>query len=345
MRDRALKRSVRPTQTVLGVWYRGRTRAVDRALTDFGAEESFGRAAKRFEEHYGYEVGRTSVLRIVESYAKEAESYVAERLSKMDTAYQERLKQRPGVAAMLVEMDGCEIRTGTMKRKETREKTAIRKLPKKERVEAWRDVRLGLVRPMESVDKTYVGGMKSYDAIGDDLFSAAVGRGLSSNTKVVGVADGGNGIMEQLQSKFASFQFILDFAHFKEHLFETAEAMALQSDAKERWISRMIENCRTGHVAKSLKWLRSRRGRGKSSCLRLANYLQRFDKSVHYDAYQNAGYPIGSGEIESGHRVVPQRRLKLPGACWNPTNINPMLAIRILRENGWWHDFWKSRAA
>jgi hypothetical protein len=318
---------------------------VDRALTDFGSEESFGRAAKRFQEHYGYEVGRTSVLRIVESYAKQAESYVAERLSKMDAAYQEPLKKRPGVAAMLVEMDGCEIRTGTLKRKKTGQKTAIRKLPKKERVEAWRDVRLGLVRPMESVDKTYVGGMKSYEAIGEALFSAAVGRGLSSSTTVVGVADGGNGIMEQLDSKFANFQFILDFAHFKQHLYEAADAMALKSGAKDRWISRMIENCQTGRVVKSLKWLRTRRGRGKSACLRLANYLERFEKSVHYDAYRDAGYPIGSGEIESGHRVVPQRRLKLPGACWNPSTVNPMLAMRVLRENDWWHDFWKSRAA
>ena len=35
--------------------------AVQRALTDFGAEESFGQAAKRFEEHYGWEINRATV--------------------------------------------------------------------------------------------------------------------------------------------------------------------------------------------------------------------------------------------------------------------------------------------
>jgi hypothetical protein len=34
--------------------------AVKRALTDFGAEESFGQAAKRFQEHYGWQVERSS---------------------------------------------------------------------------------------------------------------------------------------------------------------------------------------------------------------------------------------------------------------------------------------------
>jgi len=52
------------------------------------------------------------------------------------------------------------------------------------------------------------------------------------------------------------------------------------------------------------------------------------------------GYPIGSGEIESAHKSVPQKRLKIPGASWNPNSINPMPALRILRADDWWEDFW-----
>ena len=50
-------------------------------------------------------------------------------------------------------------------------------------------------------------------------------------------------------------------------------------------------------------------------------------------------YPKVSGEIESAHRYIPQKRLKIPGATWHPDNINPMLALRIIRANNWWHDF------
>src|SRR5690606_40850649 len=59
-----------------------RTPAVERALTDFGAEESFGQAAKRFLEHYGFEVGRTTVLRVVERHAEAAQKFVHERLEE-----------------------------------------------------------------------------------------------------------------------------------------------------------------------------------------------------------------------------------------------------------------------
>lgn len=40
---------------------------VKRALTDFGSEESFGQACKRFEEHYGWKVERSYVRRYVDS--------------------------------------------------------------------------------------------------------------------------------------------------------------------------------------------------------------------------------------------------------------------------------------
>ena len=52
----------------------------------------------------------------------------------------------------------------------------------------------------------------------------------------------------------------------------------------------------------------------------------------------------GSGEVESAHRYIPQKRMKIPGACWSPATINPMLALRVMRENDWWEPFWESEA-
>jgi hypothetical protein len=72
-------------------------------------------------------------------------------------------------------------------------------------------------------------------------------------------------------------------------------------------------------------------------------YLQRFGDAVCYDAFRRAGYPVGSGEIESAHKSLPQQRLKLPGACWHPDSLHPMMALRVVRANGWWDDFWEDR--
>ena len=44
-------------------------------MTDFGAEESFGQAAKRFKEHYGWAINRATVrARSRENSAKSTEN-------------------------------------------------------------------------------------------------------------------------------------------------------------------------------------------------------------------------------------------------------------------------------
>ncbi|KFB69358.1 MAG: hypothetical protein CAPSK01_001104 [Candidatus Accumulibacter vicinus] len=64
-----------------------------------------------------------------------------------------------------------------------------------------------------------------------------------------------------------------------------------------------------------------------------------------YQAAIEAGLPIGSGEVESAHRDVIQKRLKLPGAWWTPENAQAMLNLRVTRANGGWDRYWDALAA
>ncbi len=74
---------------------------------------------------------------------------------------------------------------------------------------------------------------------------------------------------------------------------------------------------------------------------RLCKYLQGFSDCINYHRLLSLGLPIGSGEIESAHRYIPQKRLKIPGVTWHPDNINPMLGLLILQANNCWSDFWQ----
>ena len=336
--------SARPTRTTLRLTSSGRSPSVERALTDFGAAESFGRAAKRFKEHYGWEIGRTTVLRVVEQRAHQAERYVAQRLQEASLAYNTPIATRPGVEEMLVELDGCEIRTGTLVAAGTGEKSEVRGLDKRKRNQEWRDVRVGFARPLTEMTRTYVAAMADYDIVTDQLFSAAVDRGLSERTQVVGVADGGNGLREALDAKFADMRFILDRPHFKGHLYETADAMGLEGAAREQWVAAVVVDCEVGNAPVVVETLRGFEGPGDKRAHCLAKYLDRFSDAVDYDKARASGYPTGSGEVESAHRYIPQKRLKIPGACWQPATINPMLALRVMRENQWWEPFWAAEA-
>ena len=63
--DKNTRIGARPVKEQLRIEHGDLSLAVQRALTDFGAEESFGQAAKRFEEHYGWEINRATVRREV----------------------------------------------------------------------------------------------------------------------------------------------------------------------------------------------------------------------------------------------------------------------------------------
>jgi hypothetical protein len=192
--------------------------------------------------------------------------------------------------------------------------------------------------------RTYIAAMADYDVVTDQLFCAAIDRGLSERTQVVGVADGGNGLREALDEKFAGMRFILDRPHFKSHLYETADAMKLDGATREDWVAAAVVECEAGKALTVVETLRGFEGPGDERAHCLANYLDRFSDAVDYEKARASGYPTGSGEVESAHRYIPQKRLKIPGACWSPGTINPMLALRVMRENEWWEPFWAADA-
>jgi len=331
----------RPVKERLKVSHATRTPAVERALADFGAEESFAQASVRFAEHYGFCVGASTVGRVVTSVAREAAEYLAEKLTAAEVEYERARAGRHGVAELLAELDGCEIRTVQC---QTIRDGATQKIISRMRELEWREVRVGLAGRLGSATRTYVARLGSYAEIGRDLFRAAIIEGLSPATKVIGVADGGQGLREELALQFPRLQFILDKSHVVGHLYETAEALAYDGRRREQWVTRKVAQLSAGGVKKVLRELR-RKAQSCERAGRLRAYLERFQDALCYDRFKAAGYPVGSGEVESAHRYIPQKRLKIAGASWKAETVNQMLALRLIRANGWWAEFWQQRQA
>jgi hypothetical protein len=184
--------------------------------------------------------------------------------------------------------------------------------------------------------------MSKYPEIVQQLVSAACDQGMKPNTPVIALADGGNGLREALESRFPNLKFILDRPHLKQHLYATAEAIGLDGGNRQGWVRQQIDLIDSGKVSQVLETLTNYQGKGSERVQNLCQYLERFSDAVHYDYFRAQGLPLGSGEVESAHRYIPQKRLKIPGACWHPNTINPMLALRIIRANNWWQDFWQT---
>jgi hypothetical protein len=203
--------SSKPLIDEMNITHQGRSEAVHRALSDFGIEDSFATAAVRFKEHYHYKIGPSAVSRSTKSTALQAMEYIENKLSDIDS---DQIQQATSIEKMLVELDGCELRTARLVPVEdSTETTPVYNNPKKEKIINWRDVRLGFVRPLDSKSKTFVGKMDCYQNVVSQMHSAAVCIGMTPETKIIGVADGGIGLSEELTRQFPSMQFILDKSH------------------------------------------------------------------------------------------------------------------------------------
>jgi hypothetical protein len=334
------------TAAGLGIKNNNRSTAVEDALADFGSEHSFDEAAAMFERHYKFKVSDTTIRKITESYGSAAERFIQDKLEKYVEADEKSSAPTRQLEKIFLGFDGCSIRTGTLESIEPNSGTPmLLKTPsgrlKCKRIEEWRDVRLGFAKePHENARKWFVGGMKDFPTLVKDLFNLCLGMGMNEKTKPVATSDGGNGLYEELDRQFCELQFILDYYHFKEHLYDTAKEMGLNEKTKDTWVREKESLAWEGRITDLIQSLQAEYEKTEVDRIRrLIGYITRFKNSISYKSFKEAGLSIGSGEIESAHKYITQKRLKLPGACWRPENVNPMLALRIIKANEWWEEF------
>ena len=333
---------VRPMKTVMGIEGNRYSEAVERALADFGIEKSFERAAQQFEEHYGWSVERGTVMRHTKVVAGAAQQYLKERLASSAKGQPtESAEGAPPSEPYVVELDGCDIRTAVLRRIESTD-ASNGDSEGWVRVVNWKEVRTGLVRPLSEQRKLYVCLTASYDEIAQQLAALAHERGQRGTAQTIGVGDGGIGLAEALARTFSPFHYILDLGHLKTHFYETAEALGIEPKLGHAWVSTYIDKLWENQVETVLTDLTRLYEKTDNERLRrLIKHLSRFRDAVDYGRFREQQWPIGSGEVESAHRYIPQERLKIPGACWHPRSLKPMLALRVVRANDWWDDFWQ----
>ena len=100
------KRYLRPLPGRLGVGPRGRSRRLERVLTDFGSEHSFARATGSVLEHYGFAIGISAVRTATLEHAQRART-------KLQAEYEQPFRVLPAVGAahVIAEADGTMICT------------------------------------------------------------------------------------------------------------------------------------------------------------------------------------------------------------------------------------------
>src|SRR6266567_2102723 len=169
-------------------------------------------------------------------------------------------------------------------------------------------------------------------------------RGLEQAAAVCAVQDGAPWRPRLVDYHRADTIRILDFAHAAEYLNEIGQTVQAAGGRLPAWWFEAVRH-RLKHQgpARVLKHLSRLAVRYPSPGVqeKLA-YLQKREAHMQYPAYQQAGWPIGSGSVESAHKVVVEARLKGAGMRWARHNVNPMLTLRNAACNRRWHETWQA---
>ena len=328
---------IRPFSDSAEVECRGCSEPLQRAITDFGADDPFAGASRKLREHYGIEVPVSIIQSITE---KHGEAILASQKRGSE------LRDEPGAAVLIAEADGSMV--PVVETAEPAEGEAPTDRRKRRQV-AWKEARLCLVREPGSATPLFGATMGTVDQAGERLWECALDAGAGNRTKFHCLGDGAGWITEQVDRMFgAQAQYLIDFFHLCEYLAAAAEVVAGQG--KEAWMEEKktwLKDNRWADVLESLRpFLESEEVPGKDSPVRACyRYIANRTNFLDYQGALAAGLPIGSGEIESAHRYVIQSRLKIAGAWWKIENAGKMLALRVLRSNREWENYWSDQKA
>jgi hypothetical protein len=330
---RGLGQQVRPFLQSAAVRPRSCSLPLQRAMSDFGADHAFGQVPKKLQEHYGIRIASSTVRKVTAGHGAHM------REQHEPVAWPVRT---PGCGQQIGELDGSMVPIMTP--------DTAAKDKRKHKTLHWQEARLAMVHAHGSVTPKFAATFgDSVAASGDALRACAVAAGFGTNTQLHGVGDGAPWIADQFATAFgAQASYLVDFYHGCDYL--AAAAPFCAPAAPPAWLDTQKQRLKNNAVAEVLTQLSLSVEEEEvdndhapvRACLR---YLRNRPAQLDYKGALEKGLPIGSGEIESAHRYVIQDRLKLPGAWWKAENVEPMLALRVVRANEDWDKYWGQLAA
>ena len=145
-------------------------------------------------------------------------------------------------------------------------------------------------------------------------------------------------IRNMCEELFPDAIHILDLFHLCENTYSFAKAIFRSDEAKYvPWAEDLIKKFKNSEIDDVLDILKKyKRRKLPKGVVNLNNYVSNNISRIDYKQYSENGYYIGSGAIESGNKVVLQKRLKLAGMRWNETTAQYLLSLRTKFESGLW---------
>ncbi|HVB21210.1 MAG TPA: ISKra4 family transposase [Ktedonobacteraceae bacterium] len=167
-------------------------------------------------------------------------------------------------------------------------------------------------------------------------------RGLERASAVCAVQDGAPWLQGLVDYHRVDAVRILDFAHAAEYIHEMGQLVQVAGGRlPTHWLEGVLHRLKHQGPARVLTHLAWLAARYPSALMQeKLSYLQKREAQMQYPTFQAAGWPIGSGSVESANKLVVEARLKGAGMRWRRQNVNPMLVLRNAVCNREWKQTW-----
>jgi hypothetical protein len=170
-------------------------------------------------------------------------------------------------------------------------------------------------------------------------------RGVETAGRVVAVSDGAEWIQGVIDLHCPQAVRILDCAHAAQRIALLGQTVAPDDPG---WLAPQLHRLKQAGPTPLLAELREQVEqlaalRAQPPPPEVSEALAYLDKRLallQYPTFQAAGWPIGSGTVESANKLVVEARMKGAGMHWARPNVNALLVLRNAVCNDRWDEAW-----
>jgi len=168
-------------------------------------------------------------------------------------------------------------------------------------------------------------------------------RGVENAGQVIAVTDGARWEQGFIDYHRADAARILDFPHAAEYVSKIGTAVwGQETPETKKWLNHQLQCLKRQGPTQMLSEVRTLvQAHPETPDMEgWFAYLEKRESHMQYPTYQEQGWPIGSGTVESANKLVVEARLKGSGMHWAREHVNPMLGLRNAACNDRWDEAW-----
>lgn len=194
-------------------------------------------------------------------------------------------------------------------------------------------------------EHSYVAGLWDADEFAPYQYAEGLRRGLDTVETLTSVNDGAPWIARVTKTNWPAARQIVDWPHAAGHVYDVAKVVWGEGNAAGRqWAEARLQELWSGGVEDVLRAMGSLElsrydwPEGQANPL---GYFEDNAERMRYDLFREAGYPIGSGTVESSARHMVKTRMRRPGRGWRRDHANGMLALLSEFHSGRFKKAWQ----